>query len=861
MAAGVGGLPSFSGMMGNPQGGQPDGGTTQNVAEVSPDNPSPATPEDQYFSTGQVTKEDQEQLVKTISDYRNSWSQDRLERIRQWMENIFYWKGVQVIRWDTSTNCWYDALAWARSNNTDDGEDTDLERWINPLTLMFCNVFTATMSRAVPKAIIKPRNADPSLQDTVTAKASVEAVRIMESQNENRAMIRSIYELLFLMGSYFCYTRPVIDGEMFGYDEEAQFEDMQVDSGPHYTCPNCGTESPAQSPDGMNCPNCGAFMGQESYYASGEGSRTGLRAAGSNKIPRAGVKQSLISCLEMDVDPKCKGKNPLKQTPIAAYDTEIDFGEACMMFPAFRDSIQPGAETNTTANASMEKLSRLNAVSALGGMTADNSLTNPTYSRVWMQPMSYFKLRDFAFADRMKALFPDGCMVSMVGQTVVDIRAAVLTKELTHCALYTNQGVYCNALANTAVSFNARFNRTMWILDDWASRAATGLNVVDAARIDTEKMSGKQVPAGTVVPIPMRINGEPRPMAESFMHFDLPINPALWNYPMMLMTFCELILGIPRQLSGQGTQDDVETLGGQQLQLARAATTLKPYFENVQDERAKATQNSIECLQTLMKSGALKEIRDVVEANGGAFQNKNVDWMKMQGDVNVVVDEDQDLPVSPEELRAAIETMFQELTKGNPAAAEWFGVPENQDTALSTMLPGTVLPDEAQRLKTEADIQTIVEEGPKMSMGPDGSVTMELAAHPVKTENFPVAKMIVQRYMIQHFELRTDNPVAYIGLGQYFDELNDLDTQVAADTAQRQMKVSQAGAPPKPAPDPAIQGEMQQLIKAAQIAIQRLTAISQIDPALTGGAKDQVASAKEVVDATVNAAKLLNGGK
>ena len=850
-----------SGMPGNPQGGQQSGGTTQNVAVVSSQNPSPATPEETYFSTGNVTPDDQETLVKIISEYRNSWAQDRLERIRQWTENLFYWRGIQVIRWDTATNCWYDALAWARSQSTDSGEDTDLERWINPLTLMFCNVFTGTMSRTMPKPIVRPRNANPDLQDTVTAKAAVEALRIIGRQNESRKMIRSVYEMLYLFGSYFRYTRPVIDGDMFGYDEEAQFEDMEISTGPHYVCPNCGTETPAISPDGMECPACGSFMGQESYYGAGEGNRTSLQSAGTKRIPRAGVKQSLHSPLEIDVDPKAKGDRPLKMTPILAKDCEIDFGEACRMFPKMREVLQPGAEVSTTANASVEKLSRLNAVSALGGMTADNSLMNPTYSEVWMQPFAFYKTKDFAFAERMEQAFPEGLKISMVGEIVVDIRKAVLVKEWSHCALYANQGVYCNALANTAVSFNARFNRTMWILDDWASRAATGLNVADAARLDTEKMSGKPVPAGTIVPLPMRVNGEPRPMSETFAHFDLPLNEALWEYPAMLMTFCELIIGIPRQISGQGTQDDVETFHGQQLQLSRAMTVLKPYFENVKDEDACASQNAIECLQMLMKTGAVQKLTDVIESNGGAFQNKEVSWTEMQGNVNVFVDEDQDLPVSPEELRQAVQMMFQELSKQNPAAIAWFDVPANQDLAQSTLVPGSVIPDEAQRLKTEADIQMIVEEGPKVKMNPDGSIGTELAAHPSKAENFPVAKEVAQRYILEHYELRVENAQAWIGLLQYYDELLEMEMTVGQEAAGRQLKVTQAGSPPPPQPDPQIQGEMQQLIQAAQIAIQRLTQIAQIDPMLTGGAKDQVAAAKEVVDSTVNTAKLMNGGK
>lgn len=857
---GLGGLPSFTGRNGgDPQGGQQGGGTTKNVAEVSSQNPSPASPEDNYFSTGNVSDDDQKLLVETISEYRNSWAQDRLERIRQWMENIFYWKGIQVIRWDTATNCWYDALAWARSQNQDTGEDTDLERWINPLTLMFCNVFTGTMGRTTPKPIVQPRNADPSLQDSVTAKAGVEALRIIGRQNQIRKLVRSIYEMLFIFGTYFRYTRPVIDGELFGYDEEPIFEDMEIQSGPHYNCPNCGTETPAASPDGMECPACGAFMGQESYFGAGEGNRKSLKQSGVKKVPRAGVKWTLHSPLEIDMDPKAKG---VKNSPIIAKDTEIDFGEACRMFPKMRDSIQPGAETNTTANASMEKLSRLDAVSAMGGMTADNALMNPTYSEVWMQPMSYYKKRDWAFAQRMEKAFPDGLKLSMVGEIVVDIRAAIAPKELTKCSLFENQGAYCNALANTAVSFNARYNRVMWILDDWAARASTGLNVGDASRIDSEKMSGKPVPAGTIVPIPMRVNGEPRPISEVFAHFDLPINPALWDYPSMLMTMCELIIGIPRQIAGQGTQDDVETYHGQQMQLSRAMTVLKTYFENVKDEDACASQNALECLQALMKTGAVKSIQDVIEARGGAFQNNEVDWTKMQGNVNVVVDEDQDLPVSPEELRDAIQTMFTELSKGNVAAQEWFAVPANQDLALSTMVPGSVLPDEAQKLKTESDIQAIVENGPQVKMNQDGSQGTELAAHPSKQENFPVAKQVLQRYLMEHFELRVEDPTAWIGLHQFADELDELDMQVGMQAAGRQLKVTQAGSPQPPAPDPGTMAAVQELQKLAVQMADQLARLSMIDPLITKQTiSGQVSAAKEILDTSLDATKAVTGGK
>jgi ribosomal protein L37AE/L43A len=851
------------GLAGNVQGGQADGGTTANVAAVSGQNPQQLSPEAAYFSTGNVTEADKKMLVDTVTEYRSSWAQDRLERIRQWMQNLFYWKGIQVIRWDTSTNCWYDALAWARSQGQDSGEDTDLERWINPLVLMFCNVFTGTMSRAVPKTTVKPQNADPSLKDTVTAKSAVEAMRIIERKNKMRSLVRSIFELLFLFGTYFRYTRAVVDGDMFGYDEVAQFEDIEIAMPARYKCPNCGTETPAAGgTGGMTCPGCGSFMGQESYFGAGEGNRKSMRQAGIKKVPRAGVKWSLHSPLEIDMDPKAKGEFALKMTATFSKECEIDVGEARRMFPALYDKIQAGAESSTTPNASVEKLARLDSVSAMGGMTADNSLMNPTYGEHWLNPMAYDKKGDRAFAARMNQAFPEGLKLSMIGELVVDIRAANLQKEWSHASLYANQGIFCAALANTAVSFNARFNRVMWILDDWASRAALGLNFFDAARVDTEKMSGKPVPAGTGIPVPMRINGEPRPMTELMAHYEMPINPALWGYPQMLMTFLEVIIGIPRQMAGQGTQHDVETLGGQQLQLDRAATTLKPYWENVQDEHACASQNAFGCLQALMKTGAMTKLTDVIKTRGDAFQNVEVDWTSVQGNVEFSVDEDQDLPVSPDELRSAIQAIFEELSKNNPAAAEWFAVPANQDLALSTMVPGSVLPSEAQQLKTLSDIQTIIDQGPVVVLNQDGSKGTALPVHPSKMENFPIAKQVVSRYIVEHFELRTEDPMAWALIGQYYDELDEMDMTVAAGAAQRQMKVHQAAIPPKPGPDQGTQAAIAELHKVAVGMVDRLAEISALPPlGKNGSVSGQVSAAKENLDTAVKVADLMAGSK
>jgi hypothetical protein len=71
-----------------------------------------------------------------------------------------------------------------------------------------------------------------------------------------------------------------------------------------------------------------------------------------------------------------------------------------------------------------------------------------------------------------------------------------------------------------------------------------------------------------------------------------------------------------------------------------------------------------------------------------------------------------------------------------------------------------------------------------------------------------------------------------------------------------------AGQPPQQGPDPTAQAEMQQLIQVAGPAIQRLLQLATLDPLATKGtATAQVSAAKEIVDTTIDAAKLAAGGK
>ena len=836
------------------------------VAATSSENPQQQTPDEQWMQL-ELSEEDIDQTVQIVTMYRNQWAMDRLNRMRIWMKNVLMYRGIQVLDWNEGTGTWVDSLAWYQgSNKVREGESTGLERFIHPVTLMLGQTFIGNMSREVPLTVVRPQDAR-ILADLTTAEAAQDAIGIIERRNNVRQMVRGEFEFLYLYGSYFKYTRGVLDGVWSGYDTEPVIGAMEIEQPARMRCMNCSRETPLDklqtAPQGQNpsCPGCGTPMGAESYVEGGP-SKTVLGVAGIRKVPRAMVKLSIHSPLEIDTDPQAKN---LGGAPVLAFDMEIDIGEARTMFPAAWDDIREGAPASTSSIADYDRLRRNESYSMGTAYTSDTEQQRPTYSQIWVQPMAYERKGDREYAQRMLAAAPEGLKLSMVGSKVVGVKKAVLGKEWSLCRLHENFGIYSISIAENVVSFNERFNAAMQLYDDYMMRAACGLNVVDAARIDTDKWKGNTLAPATVVPIPTKFGaGDKRPLGEAFMHFEIPVNPGLALYPQMLWMFAQLLNGMPPQLAGAGTNPDVETYGGQNLQLGQANTGMAPYWENVKEEHAIAAQNAIECLQELLKCGAAKEVWEVVEDQGSQFRNNSVNLDRMRGRVKVYPDEDQDLPQTPQQLRESFQALMDGLTKGNPAAQAVFDVPANQDIIGSVLYPGVVSPVSAQRAETLQDLNTLLEHAAMPFAKPDGSIGSKLPVEPSIVWNFGVVIPTIQEFMIENADLRIKNPLGWSQMEQYYSICQDMQTAQLVRKAQLELKVKAAGVPPNPNQGPAqeLQAEFQQLLATAGPAVTRLAQIMQMDPMATKGtASAQVSAAKEIVDTTVDGAKLLAGGK
>ena len=825
-------------------------------AESTPQNPQRGDKDAVARKSG-LTKEQEDRIVaEIISPFRTQWSTDRIMKMPNWLKNTEYDKGKQILGWDPISRTYFDAVAWYRQNN----QETDysyLEKYINNITQTCRRNFASAVARAVPPVVIRPENAE-NLADMTTAKAAQEAISIIEEANKVKGLLGLESQYLFLYGVYFKWTRFVVDGTWVGYKDEPVYGPVQAQiSQDHFHCLNCGQDSPesavAQS-GSMKCPQCGAPLNPQDFQ-QGETSSV-IGQVGTKKKPNGLPKWSIYSPLQIDTDPT---KEYLEDVPLLALEWEADASDIRATFPDMANEIEEGVESATNDNASYERLVRTMVFSSSFSVTADIFSARGTYSLIWVQPNSYYRIRnDDQFIQLLQAKFPYGLKISMYGPLVLNIEPAVLIKEWSCCKLHRGYGLYPPSVADNVVPFNERFNAINNILDDYMERCSTGITLVDPRRIDIREMSGKPLTGGVLNPTPSVGEGVTQPLGNAIFHFQFQMDPGLMNYLDRLWNYCQIISGIPPQVSGTGTQEGVETGKGQKQMLDQAMGPLGDIYDSMKEEHAAAGQNAIECLQANMSyTGSLWS---VIEENGSEFRNNYVHLDEMQGRVRVKANTDEGLPMTPEQKRQWCETIMEMAEKENPAAIAWLDETANQQLLNDYWgLPGSVAPGAAQRSKTLQDIRRLLQTPPTPKIGPngkqmtdpdDGSPMFQPSIAPNKwVEDYSILLPTIDQFCAENCDVKAQNPMGWANIIAFKRLALDYQSQVKGYMNKLAMQAQKEGQPPPPQPNPTVQQLEAAALQDAMGAMANLSKQSKMPPlGPSDSIAGQVSAGKELVD-------------
>ncbi len=822
----------------------------------SSENPSDLDKSQLVRESGLTNDEEQIVVAQIIHAYRTQWATDRIMRMPNWLKNAEFDKGRQVLGWDPITRTYFDAVAWYRQNN----QETDysyLEKYVNNITQMMRRNFCSAVASAVPPVVITPQNAE-NLADMTTAKASQEAVSIIEEANDIKGMLGLEAQYLYLYGVYFKWTRFVIDGSWVGYKDEPEFGDINVQlSGDHFHCLSCGADTDASqvdinNPDNMRCQNCSSQLRPQDFYPGELDTATAV--TGTKERANGLPKWSVFSPLQVDTDPTA---DCIRETPLLALEMEVDTAQLRANFPKRAQEIREGTESATNDNATYERLVRTLVYSANYTITADIFTQRATYTQVWIQPDSYYRLADNdPLMKKLQKLYPKGSKWSLCGNLVLDVRASVLEKEWSACKLHKGYGLYPPSVADNVVPFNERYNNISNILDDYMERCATGITLADPNRIDIRQLSGKPLTGGVLNPTPTKGAGIEQPLGNAIFHFEFKLDPGLFSYLDRLFNYCQLIAGVPPQVGGIGTQAGVETAKGQKQMLDQAMGALGDIYGFIKVEHAEAGQNAIECLQKNMQyTGSLWS---VIEENGSEFRNNYVHLDEMQGRIRVKANTDEGLPMTPTQKRQWVENMM-EMAKDNPVIQAWFDIPSNQEMAAEIVgMPGSVTPGSAQRSKTLQDIRKLLQSGPLPAVGPngqpqiddDGTAKMMPSLAPNKwVEDYNMLLDTVRQFCAENCDVKDSNPDGWSNVVAYYRLAMQYQSEVQGVMNKLQADAQRAAQPPSKDSDPTIQAMEARLLQQAADAVDNLHELSHVPPALTKNMiNGQVSASKELVD-------------
>lgn len=765
---------------------------------------------DQLVLPEGVTKEDIDKVLEqVVKKLKLSWAWRRMAILSQVLTGYEFFKGNHFFGFMPGGLQMFDAFdqynQWSgfQRDGGKESEDLSLEQFVTNYYQMLGYAFMAALSNDVPRNEYSPEDPEDS-NDRETAKVSDTVDRIIGKKNKRKTLHRQKLFQFWNGGCYFEQTRYVVDGERWDTHKEsvAKVTKTQVLED-RYVCFNCGKATPMAALKGKDtavCPNCKAPL-KESGFFPGHADQVPVFEQKAD-VPNGMVLQTIHGALNVDAKPDAQ---ELRDTPILDLEMEVSLGWLRSTFPGFYDQLQEGMGTED-GQAQYARQARMLTMSGTANPGTYNTTVSldPTYSRVWVQQWAFSYLDDKVLAAKLKKAFPKGMMIAHVGDLILQVKAASLTKEWSWAGtIKKDYGLYPPPVGWAAISVQKRFNDMAALIHDYMERCALGLTLVNAYYLDTKKMNRKRIRPGVLNAIALKKGQNVQDIGKILHQFTFQLEQKIFEYANSLKFDMQLLVGTPPQIFGGDPGENVKTASGQQQQLGTAKSKLGLFWNEIAEQEAEASEQAIECAADNM----LDAWWDTVTDKTKEFRKEYVHPDQMQGSVRVQHDETQGLPMSADELRQFWEKIMDSQNK--VIAAMLFKEPKNVDAAIRALgVKGLVAPGQLSEAKTLHYIDRLMAAGPKieMVMGPMGPQQIEVpSVQPDRVlDDLEAMQQIIRSWSDEHFDKLEANQDGYRNLIAFFKlcvEWNIQNKQAMAGAMAPPMP-PQVKPPGAPAPQP-----------------------------------------------------------
>lgn len=763
-------------------------------------------PFDQTLAQYKISRRHINLILGTRRELKESWGFQRRLKIRKTLKAIEYGKGNQFVVLDPYTDAYYNPFMNGGFTTSGDplseANLQNLYQYSHNYIQFLEGVYVSILKASIPRIEWWPGDAE-SDEDNRAAQAKSRASRQIGRQNNESLLLEQQLRAFFYAGSYFRHSRWSMDERVCQsvYEDVVDWQEQEIVPN-RFECPSCGAASPVVIPVKQSpfCQNCGRQLTSANFFPAQ--SATLPVVVGKKKVPVGQVKQSIYTCLHVDLMPMATadGGSPILNTPLLDLEREIFSGALRGMFPWAWQYAKKGDFDSTTSEGETARLSRLRMYSPTIARGIVMPADLPTYHQTWFTPDCFDYLDKKEDADTFHQAFPEGFVLSTIGDQPLDIRPSALHKEWTWAGTRSDIGALPPSRVDPAMDIQDQINDNENQMQEYCDRLSCGPILYNESLVG-EQLNNQHLAPGVIKGLKQAKTKEGLKLADAFYQFQAKMDQLPFKRNEELKMTIQLLSRIVPQTYG-GSQKDIDTARGQEQALKVAMGVLWGDWDNIRLESAQAAMISVDCFA----ENSLNDSYEVTQAEDAPdFKNEPILLAELRnGNAVAYPEADQGYPIGYEQQR----DLYRELVGmasgkvPNPLVMEVLNDYQNRRLAMRYLGPPDMKLPEADAVdKVLRDLTRIVSEQPQQGQDPaTGAPTMVPSVMPdinFLQDYLDVAIATTVKYGLKNYRLAENNQPAFQNLTLYLKFLRFFQKVTAAQAA-----LPPGGLPPEAAPPP-----------------------------------------------------------
>lgn len=593
----------------------------------------------------EFTEEEQNAIKKLVRDCAKRDTAARRMEVEQAWEARLFKRGYQYLL-PRKGGGWY-----LPSPTTGFGPGRQIQQAALYETNIYgahCDIVTSALVRDIPECRFEPER--PSYDPDITAAAAAEDFKeIFTRNNDLRSVHSQAADYSCTDGRVLFYTRMVVDGQRFGFEDPALDEPL---------VPEDATTGP---PESTNVEE-GQEQGQE-----------------LNDSPVQGRRPRGRECV--DVFGKLEHKLPIQTQNIQECDfifafRDMHVSRAKGIYSWVADKIKPGS--GGFPEIELDRIARINCALALPGtyVTGDTFNRDVTEYHCWFRPSAFMEIsNENGLRDSIMAKCPDGMLAIYCGDTFCFARNESMDDHLHVMQCFPGSGQNRIALMSKVLSLQKRLNNWLDLLNDYFVKCVP-MTWLPQPMIDVEARSARGNVPGDFSPYQLTPGVE---LKNAIVVEDAPQpNPMLWEVIQSMFTeFAEMLSGALPSLFGAESNTDTAT--GISIQRDQALGRLSSPWGAFQAATATYMRQAVMCA-----AKCREKLGQTIISQSVSGRSITLDAAALKGNVLCFPEVDSNFP----ETWTQRQSRFQQIMaqgQENPAIMRLLSLPKNMKIAKDAM--------------------------------------------------------------------------------------------------------------------------------------------------------------------------------